>query len=163
MIPGDTGHHLAYATGYLQLGMLREAGKELQQVAEELRASELSLALGIELARRQEHWSKMSTLARRFVRTHPDKPDGYLHLSYAMRRWRSVAQAFDALRLGEDRHPGHAIIKFNLGCYAALLGRSEEAVRYVLAAVQLDSDVKEAAFSDPDLISVRARLHQVLV
>ena len=62
---------------------------------------------------------------------------------------------FDRFHRSHENEPG---IKFNLACYACRLGDSDTALRYLLAAIALDSKYKEMAFADEDLNEV----HEVL-
>lgn len=51
----------------------------------------------------------------------------------------------------EKLHPKHAMIQFNLGCYACQLGNLEEAKSRVAVAISLDGQFRGKALDDPDL------------
>jgi hypothetical protein len=56
---------------------------------------------------------------------------------------------------GEKRHPDDPCIKYNLSCYSCQKGDVKTALRYLLAAVELDAKYKKLALSDEDLVEMR--------
>jgi Tfp pilus assembly protein PilF len=137
------------------------AEREWRRIEATLRDTKAVLVLGIEIARRRSRWVTMLQRSRRFRRLHPEGVDGWLMLSFAVRRADSIQAAYDVLDVARREHPDHPLVRFNLGCYACLLGRHDEAVKLVLEAVVLDDTLAAAALRDPDLVSIRDRLAAV--
>jgi tetratricopeptide (TPR) repeat protein len=54
-----------------------------------------------------------------------------------------------------DRHPGNPNVLYNLACYEALAGRTDDAIRHLLEAVEHDPGTKEWARSDSDFDPIR--------
>jgi Tfp pilus assembly protein PilF len=147
---------LAYAQGYLELGMLAEAAAELNQLtgpdAESLAALGLRLALLQEL----QDWPALRDLARYVVAQNPGHAGAWVTWAYATRRAESLAAAEQILLAAEEQHPTEATIQFNLGCYACQRGDLANARRRVDRAIALEPTFAEAAAADPDLEPLRA-------
>jgi quercetin dioxygenase-like cupin family protein len=74
---------------------------------------------------------------------------------FPLYRERDYEGALAALQSALEQHPGNAFILYNLACIEALLGRPEEALEPLAAALKAWSAYKELAADDEDL----ARLH----
>lgn len=158
----DPGKHVAFARGYAALGLWADAARELRAAPTEVRARTEVLQIALEVARERGRWPEMARLARRLLKREPDSPAPWLALAYAERRVDCLEAARDTLLRAEDRFPDHPLVQFNLGCYAALLGRADEAERRVLVAVELEPGLRDAACSDEDLAGIRHRLTTAL-
>lgn len=157
-LPQDTRRHLAFAHAYFELGMDDAAEREWKQITPLLKDSRSVLAFGVELARRRSRWGAMLQRSKRFRKLHPDAAEGWLLLSYAARRAQSLDEAYNVLSAALAEHPSDALVHFNLGCYACLLGRHKEATERVCRAVLLDNKLAAAALEDPDLEAIRKDL-----
>jgi Flp pilus assembly protein TadD len=76
-------------------------------------------------------------------------------LAYAVRRLQGIFEAREVLLKAEKIHETEPTIKFNLGCYAAIEGKLEEAKIYVQKSIKLDKSFEDMAKHDPDLESLR--------
>ena len=89
------------------------------------------------------------------VRGFPDRPSGWLHQAYALRRapGGSVQQAWDALLPVVQKFPREPIVPYNLACYACQLGRVGPARIWLKRALAMaDKDeMKRQALADRDL------------
>jgi tetratricopeptide (TPR) repeat protein len=54
-----------------------------------------------------------------------------------------------------ERHPGNPNILYNLACFEALVGRSEDALAHLQRAVEVDPRTREWAQTDEDFDSIR--------
>jgi tetratricopeptide (TPR) repeat protein len=54
-----------------------------------------------------------------------------------------------------EKRPGSVLAHFNAGCYAAKLGRADEALEHLRRAVEIDERVREYIAKDEDLDSLR--------
>jgi Flp pilus assembly protein TadD len=67
-------------------------------------------------------------------------------------RWISGPKAAaEILEQALEIHPDNASLLFNLACYIALVGRTEEARQYLRRAIELDEKLKSEAIADDDL------------
>jgi tetratricopeptide (TPR) repeat protein len=158
-LPPDPGRHFAFSRGYFELGMHEAAEEEWKSISEPLRATKPALVLGIEIARKREKWRLMLQRTKLFRDQHPEGADGWLLHSFAARRARSLDAAYTVLAEALREHPEDALVNFNLGCYACLLGKHEEALVHVQRALSIDKKLAEAAVRDPDLKAIRDRIH----
>lgn len=147
--------HIEYAAGYLELGMFSEASKCLKEISEENQDRPEILELKLAVFFETEEWNHAVRLAVQLQMIQPDNPTWAVQLAYAVRRHKSIEEAQQILLAAEKRFPKEALIKFNLGCYAAQLGKIEAAREYVSQAIELDKSFKKIAKEDPDLEPLR--------
>ena len=147
-----------YATGYVQLGMYREAARELEAVAAADRWRPEVMAARIELHRETGDWAEVRRYALRLLERDAADLGAWISLGCAVRRVENVAAARDALLQAEACvGKGHAIVHYNLACYYCLLGDRDEARRRLAEACRLEEHFKRAAQDDPDLEDIRER------
>lgn len=147
---------LSHVQGYLELGMLAEAGEELARIEEPLASSTPVLVLRVALLHEQKDWPQARDCAREWVRREPAEPAGWISWAYATRRADSLEAAERILREAVERHPADPTIQFNLGCYACQRGDLAAARVHVDRAIALDEKFRELAATDPDLAPLRA-------
>src|SRR5687767_6497499 len=119
-----TAHQLNAVLGWLELGNVQEARAELDSVDTGMQDLPELLEVRWILDARQEDWPAALKTAERFVHVAPDKPSGWLHRAYALRRVPegSVQKAGEVLRTVVDKFPEEATIPYNLACYDCVLG-----------------------------------------
>jgi tetratricopeptide (TPR) repeat protein len=146
---------LSHISGYLALGMVREAERELKTVRPE-QADLLEVrAAEVAILHAKQNWRRLRSVAGALARRQPERVEWWVTHAYATRRAVSIEKARAILLEAENHHPAEAVVQFNLGCYASLLGELEEARRRVERAVALDPQFKVAADEDPDLEALR--------
>ena len=138
-------------SGYLDLGMLLEAWDELESLAPEDRANVNVITLRLEILQRLEKWESARVIAESMATKFPENPDWWIAWAYALRREKSIEEARGVLCEAVQRHPGVALISYNLGCYASVLGEMDEAKKLLHRAFSLDPELKMTALDDPDL------------
>ena len=143
--------HLRAAIGFIELGMLEDAVSELESLPPEDRDRSSVLALRVEIYRTAGSWSLMEVAARELWKRHPEEPDYWTNLAWAVRRLDSVVAARDILLEAVERFPSDAMTHFNLGCYACQLGDIDQAKTRVRKAIKLDAKFKLLALDDADL------------
>jgi tetratricopeptide (TPR) repeat protein len=149
---------LLAASGYAELSLFQEAVEELEKLPEPLKAQPAVLTVWLEVYQRWEKWSEAEFVAARLFDLQPDEPSWAVALAYATRRTRGLALANEILQQAGEKFPDCATILFNLGCYAAQLGRTDEALGYVRRAIELDEDFASIASSDSDLAPIRSQI-----
>ena len=86
------------------------------------------------------------------MKLNPNRPDAWVHRSFALHELRRTQEAFDQLLPVADRFPKVWTIPYNLACYCAQLGRLEECKKWFKKAMAIDAHtVQQAAIDDPDL------------
>lgn len=132
---------LSFARGYLELGMTREAARELDQLDldDKCRSEVLDLRIQVLLARR--HWRKADQLARAAIRMFPGLIEFYRHaanaceargdLAGAKRTWCSVPSLF--------HQSGY--FHYKIAGYEAQLGNADRAEEHIALALRLDPSI----------------------
>lgn len=146
---------LSQASGYIGLGMVREAAAELEQVPAAAARRPEVLALRALVLQEQEDWPELVEVAGRLVKIRPREAGWWIAWAYATRRSQSLVAAEAILLRAEQVHPHEPTVQFNLGCYACLRGDLDEARRRVDRAVALDESFHRMAATDPDLALLR--------
>lgn len=146
---------LQYAEGYLTLGMKREAAEALGEVAPA--ETDLPPVLAMRAAVFQElaDWPKAAEAATLLCERAPEESGHWIQRAYAVRRARTIEEARAILLEAMKRHPEESIIRFNLACYEAQLGRLDEARAFLAQACRLNPNCAELAKTDPDLEPLR--------
>lgn len=149
--------HIAYARGYLELGLVAEAAAELDRLPAGERDGLEATGVRLAILQEQKDWPALRDTAARLVQRHPEEAGGWVTWAYATRRADSLAAAEEILRRAEQHHSAEPTIQFNLGCYACQRGDLEAARQRVERAISLDPKFTHAAATDPDLAPLRAQ------
>jgi len=159
--PSDR-HHLRAAEGWLELGNATEARAELSQIARPRLKHPDVLEVSWILFAHEQNWPACVKAADLLVQEAPERPDGWIHRSFALHELERTEEAFDLLCHVRSSFPDQWVIPYNLACYLAQMGRIHEAAKELATALEVDSNaVKNAASVDPDLEPLRAQLEQI--
>jgi tetratricopeptide (TPR) repeat protein len=149
---------LLAATGYAELSLFQEAVQELEELPDSFKEQPTVLAVWLDVYQRWYKWSEAEFVAARLCEIEPDSPAWVIGLAYATRRNRGLCLADDILKQAAEKFPDCATIQFNLACYAAQLGRTDEALMRLHRAIDLDNTYAAIAKTDPDLEPLRSKL-----
>jgi tetratricopeptide (TPR) repeat protein len=158
IIDPQSQRRLLAASGYAELSLFQEAVEELEGLPEPFREQSPVLTVWLDVYQRWEKWSEAEFVAARLCDMQPGEPSWAVALAYATRRTRGLALANEILELACKKSPDCATIQFNLACYAAQLGRTDEALEYLRRAIELDKDFASIAKSDSDLEPIRSQI-----
>jgi tetratricopeptide (TPR) repeat protein len=157
--------HLSAAVGWIELGNLPEAALELEQIAPEWQEHFTVLEVRWRLSAEQRAWSTALQVAEAMVKAAPDRPEGWLHRAYAVRRapGGGLEAAWAILSSAAEKFPRQELMAFNLACYACQLGRREEAIDWLKRAFQLGpkEEFKAMALQDEDLQPLWPEIEQM--
>ncbi len=152
--PPDT-HYLSAAIGWLGLGSASEAKTELAHIAPARQRHPDVLEVRWSICAHEQNWVDALQIARELLHAAPERPSGWLHQAYALRRvpQGGLKTAWEALLPAFDKFPKEPLIAFNLACYACQLGDLAAARTWLERACVLGGadQVKALALSDPDL------------
>lgn len=130
LTPQDT-FHIRSAQGWLELGDHISAFEELEEVEPLHRAEPEVLKLRFQIFARAEKWEPAYHVANGMTRLTALRDDlnPFIWRSYAARRMPGggLELAFKLLHEVAERFPDEPVVPFNLACYAAQLGRLDEA------------------------------------
>jgi tetratricopeptide (TPR) repeat protein len=146
---------LLAASGFAELSLFQEAVQELEELPEPSKELPTVLMVWLEIYQRWQKWSEAESVATRLVEMEPEEPSWPVALAYAIRRSRGLVFANEVLLPAGEKFPNCGTIQFNLACYAAQLGKLDEARQRVVRAIQLDTGFAAMAKTDPDLEPLR--------
>jgi Tfp pilus assembly protein PilF len=148
-------HQLNAVLGWLELGDISEARRELQGIPEPLQSRSEVLEIRWILNAHKGDWEDALAAAETLVQVAPEKAVGWLHRAYAVRRVPNggVAKAAEALRPAVEKFPEEATIPYNMACYACQMHEDEQARQWLAEAVRRGDikKIKKMALSDSDL------------
>jgi predicted Zn-dependent protease len=162
--PPDSFYFSA-AQGWLELGNCVEAAAELSHLRESLQPHPDVLELRWEIAARRNQWGEALVVARQLVGVAPERPSGWLHQSYALRRvpGEGLRRAWEALLPVAEKFPDEPIVAYNLSCYACQLGELEQARTWFKRALESGGRerIRLRALRDPDLEPLWQEIRQL--
>jgi predicted Zn-dependent protease len=148
-------HYLSAALGWLGLGKPDEAELELVSISAGQQNHPDVLEARWMICAEQKRWKECLRLARSLREQEPERPTGWLHQAYALRRVPEggLEQAWEALLPAFEKFPKEPIIPYNLSCYACQMRQLDAARLWLKRALALDGEnnVKPMALADPDL------------
>ena len=147
----DFERHVRAAQGYVELGMFLEADAELEEIDDELRQMPAALAVRATIYYTLKKWELLLVVARQLAIEQPENPQWCRSWAEATRQTVSVDAARNILLEAVERHPKDGATQYNLACYECLLGEMETAKARLDHAFELDSSLRLAALTDPDL------------
>ena len=148
----STGKRLEYARGYTALGLFREAGSELEQIAVHDQGSIEVQSVWVDLYMAAQKWKDVLKIARLVCETAPEKEGAWIAWAQALRKMDRIKEAECVLLKAEPFHGAKsAVLHYHLACYACLQGDHIEADRRVSKACKLDESYSEKSLNEPDL------------
>lgn len=154
-ISNATIRRISHATGYLGLGMVREATEELAMIPPADSAHSEVLNARIELHMAKREWDMVIGLGPELAKRHPDVDSGWIGWAYALRELNRIEEAKAVLLEAEPVHGKKCVVlHYNLACYYCLLGDMAEAKNRLGMACTMDKGWKKAALDDPDLKAI---------
>jgi tetratricopeptide (TPR) repeat protein len=152
------------AQGWLMLGDTQAALDELARLRPASRAQAGVAEFTWAVHAQRQDWTLAHSVAEDIVRAFPDRSFGWIHRAYALRRMPggSLPLAWNALRPAADLFPKDHLIPYNLACYAAQLGRLDEAWDWLQRALSIGEKtaILGMALADADLEPLWPRLRQ---
>jgi len=164
-LPHPDSFHLDAAQGWLMLGNPAAADEELAKLTPASRAQAEVLEFEWSVHAAAGSWARAHEVAGQLVATAPHLPFGWIHRAYAARRMAGggLPAAWEALRPAVDRFPKDFLVPYNLACYAAQMGRLDEAWEWLqksIAAAGGAGRIKCMALADADLEPLWPKLAQ---
>jgi tetratricopeptide (TPR) repeat protein len=162
-LPYPDPAYLDAAIGWFFLGLPDESLRELERMHAASRRNPDVLELEWALRARLGDWILARTVAEALLQEAPERPFGWIHLAYCLRRVPEggLESAWNLLRPAFERFPKEKIIPYNLACYAAQMGRLDEAWEWFLTAIDVaggPDELKALALADADLEPLRGRI-----
>lgn len=157
--PPDT-HFLSAAIGWMELGLQGEAFAELNRLSPAAQRHPDVLAIHWDLCAQQGRWMEALQLATAMIESDEASSSGWINRSFALHELRRTDEAQSNLIPALSRFPTNGIIRYNLACYACILGQLDQARRWLREAMLLEGRevVVGRARQDPDLATLAGEL-----
>lgn len=152
MIPTST--RLSYASGYIDLGMTKEATEELDAIDPKDNLKSEVLSVRSKLYLHSQNWEVLVEVAKQLATQSPEIPHAWVNWAYGLRELGLNKQAKSVALKGLRIHPKEGTLWFNLACYCSLLGEQQEASGHLDSAIKLDKSFEKEAVDDPDLANL---------
>jgi predicted Zn-dependent protease len=149
---------LLAAQGYLELGMVEEALSELASVSSEAHSDPDLIELRLHILMHGKRWNDALVAANELLRISPQAVPGYIHGAFALHELGRTAEARDLLLQGPPLLRKDPTFHYNIGCYEAVLGNRDSALRSLQESFALDETYRDFARCDPDLAAIRDAL-----
>ena len=136
--------------------MPEDALAELEEMPGGAAGLSPALHLKVDALFRLQQWAAAAEICLPMLEKEPSDPAWWIQAAYAKRRASSIEEAELILRSGLQGHPRHALMLYNLACYACVQGRSEEACHFLSRSFAEDAEsMLVMATGDPDLAPIR--------
>ncbi len=145
---------LLAAQGYIELEMLGEALRELDELVDEDRTREEPLHMRLFIVMRTRRWEEALAVCDMLRQGNPDLTTGYIHSAFCLHELGRTDEAKAMLLSGPAALLREATYYYNLGCYDAVLGNIEDAQHALQISFRMDDRFRELAKNDPDLTTV---------
>lgn len=154
--------HLKAAEGWLGLGNWFEANEELERISPLMRVHPDVLELRWQIYSKEKRWDACVDIARAMTTLAPSRVSSWLHLSAALKQSEKggTQAAWEALLPIGEKFSTEPLVPYNLACYAAQLGRLDEAKIWLQKAFAIAEkigrfdEVRLSALDEPNLAKV---------
>ena len=150
-LPYPDRMHLQFARGWLELGCTAEAARELAGVGPTAATSAEALDVRFQLLVRERRFSEALPLAWDQFHRFPAEVRGLMNVGNVLFWLGRPDEAVEVVLPAVQKHPGEAVLLYNLACYYVSLGDPESAkdwIRKALAVGHRDRVIQHALIDD---------------
>lgn len=158
----DAERRIVAAQGYVELALYAEAQEELAHLPREAFERVDVIELRVLCLMHEHHFEDALPLAQRLCEAEPDEPGGFIHAAYCLHELGRTQEALDLLSNGPLSLRTKPVYYYNMGCYRARLGQSDQALRLLQQSFEMDGSLRRTARKDPDLDDLRSQLERKL-
>jgi len=147
------------AEGWLELGNLSEAAKELHDLPPEAKSSVECLHVWVRIFSAQKAWDSVELTTDTLLKHDPDDPVALFHRAEALHKQKKSADA--VLLIGQTKY-GRTTAEglYNLARYLCGNGQRDDAFHILGLAFGKDKKLRERALEDPELKQVWVKFHK---
>jgi predicted Zn-dependent protease len=144
--------YLEAAKGWVILGDLKEANRELDRITAQMQKHADVLEVRFAIFSKAKKWIVCMELAAAMLDLAPDRPTAWINSAQTLHEMEQTEDAWNALYAVRHRFPKVPAIPYNLACYAARLGRLDDSQKWLRKAVALGGKkFKRMALVESDL------------
>jgi predicted Zn-dependent protease len=146
------------AQGYHELGLWREAWRELDCLSDAAQHKPEVLEMRILILINERKWKEALNISRQLSEAAPDEEGGWVHAAYCLHELGRTQEAIRALLSAPASLRDKAIFHYNLACYSCVLGQIDTAREALHRSFALDKRYRDFARADHDLKPLHAEL-----
>ena len=139
------------AQGYHELGLWREAWRELDALSDAAQHRPDILEMRILILINERKWREALAISRQLAEAAPQEEGGWVHSAYCLHELGRTREAVQALLAAPATLREKAIYHYNLACYSCVLGQIDKAREALFRSFALDKRYRDFARSDCDL------------
>lgn len=138
--------------------MVEEALAELSSIPSGHLDDPELLELRLHILMQGQRWEDALAAAEDLLRVQPGAVPAFIHGAFALHELGRTAEARDLLLKGPSDLRRDPTFHYNIGCYEAVLGNRESALKSLRQSFALDGTFRDFAQCDPDLEVLRGEL-----
>jgi predicted Zn-dependent protease len=151
--------HLKAAEGWLELGNIQEANRELEEIEAGLRSHPDVLEVRWQIYAKLMNWEASVDIAKAITKLRPDQSNGWIHLAYSTRLMEGSGlwAAIEVLKSVVEQFPDCPMVCYYLACYTSRFGRLVESEKWWNKALDIAKragsfdKIRLMALDEPDL------------
>ena len=134
--------------GFLELGMLREAGEEFEKIDPQHRTLVDVMVVQMAIYRRMLMWEQVAIIARAIARSFPDDAKWHLQWAEALNECDEHRQARDVLAAVQEPFADNAELQFTLARLESMLGNYAAVQRCLDHAYEHDNSTRARSVAE---------------
>ena len=146
------------AQGYVELHLYEEAREQLAPLSAAAFDPVDVIEILLLCLMAEEQWAEALAMTLRLCELEPEEAGGFIHAAYCLHEMRRTEEALDLLSRGPASLRCKAVYYYNMGCYHACLGNTENALKLLRQSFEMDGSLRIEARKDSDLDCVRSQL-----
>ena len=146
------------AQGYHELGLWREAWRELDGLSDAAQHRPDVLEMRVLILINERKWRDALALSRQLAEIAPQEEGGWVHAAYCLHELGRTREAIQALLSAPPSLREKAIYHYNLACYSCVLGQIDAAREALFRSFALDKRYRDFARFDSDLTPLHPEL-----
>jgi predicted Zn-dependent protease len=147
----DFQRSILAAQGYHELGLWREAWRELDGLSDAAQHRPDVLEMRVLILVNERKWREALALSRQLSEVAPNEEGGWVHSAYCLHELGRTSEAIQALLSAPASLRDKAIFYYNFACYSCVLGQIDAAREALHRSFALDKRYRDFARGDSDL------------
>lgn len=137
--------------GYIDIGMLDEAAREIGKLPQDRRVRPEALEMNIVITILKKDLDEAFRLCEEFTESYPEKHAGFIQGAYCLHAAGKTQEAIDFLQSGPKSLLGEPVYFYNLACYEVAQERNQAALTWLNQSIEMKPANRLLALKDPDL------------
>ena len=152
----DEPSWLEKTRGYIDIGMLDEASREIENLPTDQRVSAEALEMQIVITILKKDLGAALVICEALAEQHPEKHAGYIQGAYCLHASGKSQDAIDFLQSGPKSLLDEPVYFYNLACYEVAMDRNQAALTWLNQSIEMKPANRQMALKDPDLKPIRS-------